>query len=155
MNENKDHADVKIHPPVVTFVFVILAHLLGRYVRLPFELPLLIQDVGFALIVIGFFLAFAAVLQFRNAGTTLDPHGSVKALVTDGVYKFTRNPIYFGFLLMVIGFPLNGGLYAGVLVAPFFVAVMNSWVIEKEESYLEEKFGETYTGYKSRVRRWL
>lgn len=157
---NEEHQDSpninrNVHPPVVTFVFVLLAHLLGRFVRLPFELPLVIQDVGFALIVIGFFLAFAAVLAFRQAGTTLDPHGSVKALVTDGVYKFTRNPIYFGFLLMVIGFPLNGGLYAGVLIAPFFVTVMNSWVIEKEEAYLEEKFGETYTGYKSRVRRWL
>ena len=156
-DEHQDSPKVNknIHPPIVTITFVILAHLLGRFVRLPFELPLVIQDIGFALIVIGFLLAVVAFLEFRKADTTLDPHGSVSALVTSGVYQFSRNPIYFGFLLMVIGFPLNGGLYSGVLVAPFFVVTMNSLVIEKEEAYLEEKFGDAYTGYKRRVRRWL
>ena len=145
----------KLHPPVVAFGFVILAHLVGRFVRLPFELPLVIQDFGFVLIVIGFSLAVAAFFEFRKADTTLDPHGSVNSLVTSGIYKFSRNPIYLGFLLMVIGFPLNGGLYLGVLVAPFFVMAMNTLVIQHEESYLDEKFGDVYTDYKRRVRRWL
>jgi protein-S-isoprenylcysteine O-methyltransferase Ste14 len=56
---------------------------------------------------------------------------------------------------MVIGLPLNSGSYWGVLLAPVFVMSMNRLVIEKEEAYLEKKFKDVYTGYKSRVRRWL
>jgi protein-S-isoprenylcysteine O-methyltransferase Ste14 len=96
-----------------------------------------------------------AFMEFRKARTTLDPHGSVRQLVTSGIYRFTRNPIYLGFLLMVIGFPLNSGFYSGILVAPFFVVTMKRLVIEKEEAYLEKKFRDVYTSYKSRVRRWL
>jgi protein-S-isoprenylcysteine O-methyltransferase Ste14 len=144
-----------IHPPIVALIFIALAHILGWFIRVPFGVPEFMQNIGFGLIVIGFSLAVAAFMEFRKAHTTLDPHGSVKALVTDGVYRFTRNPIYLGFLLMVIGFPLNAGLYSGALVAPFFMVTVNQLVIEKEEAYLEKKFGEAYTGYRSRVRRWV
>jgi protein-S-isoprenylcysteine O-methyltransferase Ste14 len=158
MSENdKDHPDIHryVHPPILALIFIALAHLFGWFIRVPFGVPDFMQNVGFGLIVVGFFLAVAAFMEFRKAHTTLDPHGSVKTLVTDGVYRFTRNPIYFGFLLMVLGFPLNAGWYSGVLVAPFFMVTMNRLVIEKEEAYLEKKFGEAYTGYRSRVRRWL
>jgi protein-S-isoprenylcysteine O-methyltransferase Ste14 len=158
MSENdKDHPDIHryVHPPILALIFIALAHLFGWFIRVPFGVPDFMQNVGFGLIVVGFFLAVAAFMEFRKAHTTLDPHGSVKTLVTDGVYRFTRNPIYFGFLLMVLGFSLNAGWYSGVLVAPFFMVTMNRLVIEKEEAYLEKKFGEAYTGYRSRVRRWL
>jgi len=155
--EHKDSPQIhkNIHPPIVALIFITIAHLLGWFVRVPFVVPDFMQNVGFGLIVVGFFLAVAAFMEFRKARTTLDPHGSVKALVTGGVFRITRNPIYLGFLLMVIGFPLNAGLYSGALVAPFFMLTVNQLVIEKEEAYLEKKFGETYTGYRSRVRRWL
>lgn len=152
-----DHPNIhrNVHPPVVAMIFVVLAHLLGWFVRLPLSVPLVLQHAGFALVVIGFLAAVAAFVEFRKAHTTLDPHGSVKALVTGGIFRFTRNPIYFGFLLMVIGLPLNAGFYSGLAVAPFFMLTMERLVIMKEEAYLEEKFGEAYAGYKSRVRRWF
>jgi len=152
----KDRPDIHrhIHPPILALMFILLAYLIGRFIPAPVWLPGYAPNLGLGLIVIGFLLAAAAFWEFRKARTTLDPHGSVKALVTDGVYQITRNPIYFGFLLMVIGFPLNGGLHSGALVAPFFVVAMNRLVIEKEEMYLEGKFGVEYTEYKSRVGRW-
>ena len=76
-------------------------------------------------------------------------------IVTTGIYGFTRNPIYLGFLLIVIGLPLNSGLIWGLLLAPLYILGMNRLVIEHEEAYLEKKFGEPYTSYRSRVRRWL
>jgi protein-S-isoprenylcysteine O-methyltransferase Ste14 len=152
-----DHPSIhrNVHPPLVALGFIILAHLLGWFIRFPLAVPLALQHVGFVLIVIGFLSAVAAFVEFRKAHTTLDPHGSVKTLITDGVFRITRNPIYFGFLLMVIGLPLNAGHYSGLVVAPIFMATMERLVIEKEELYLAKKFGEAYTGYKSRVRRWL
>jgi len=76
-------------------------------------------------------------------------------LVTSGIYRFTQNPIYPGFLLMVVGLPLNSGLYWGIVLAPFYMMTMTRLVIDHEEIYLEKKFRNQYPGYKSRVRRWL
>lgn len=152
-----DHPSIhrSIHPPIIALVYIGLAILLGWL--LPFSLPdsSIIKIAGLGIIAVGLVLGFSAFNEFRKAHTTLDPHGSVKALVTKGIYQVTRNPIYLGFLLMVIGFPLNSGYYSGLVVAPFFMVTMNRLVIEKEEAYLEKKFKEEYTGYKSSVRRWL
>jgi len=155
MSEKKDHADVKIHPPVLTVIFIAIAYAAKWIVPIPFVVPDILRNIGFALVVIGFLLGVGAFLEFRKAGTTILPHGSVSSIVTSGVYRFTRNPIYLGFTLMLIGFPLNSGTYWGLILAPVFILTMNSLVIEREEAYLEKKFGDVYTGYKSRVRRWL
>jgi len=144
-----------IHPPIVAVIYIAIAYLLGWFFRIPYGVPGLLQMTGFALTVIGFLLGVGAFIEFRKARTTLDPHGSAKQLVTSGIYRFTRNPIYLGFLLMVISLPLNAGSYWGVLIAPLYVVSINKLVIEHEEAYLEKKFGAMYTSYKSRVRRWL
>ena len=155
MMEHIDHAEVKIHPPVLTLIYLIVAFLLTWVLPIPFGVPTSLRLVGFGLVVVGVLLGSTAFYVFSKAHTTLNPHGSVSTIVTDGVYRFTRNPIYLAFLLMLIGFPLNSGSYWGVVIAPFMIWSMNRLVIEKEEAYLEEKFGGTYTSYKSRVRRWL
>ncbi len=144
-----------IHPPVVALMFIVIAYFLGRFASLPFVAPLILRNVGLLLTFVGFLLGVGAFLEFRKARTTLDPHGSVKQLVDSGIYRFTRNPIYLGFLCMVIGLPLNSGLYWGIVMAPFYIVTMNRLVIEREEAYLEKKFKDQYTNYRSSVRRWL
>lgn len=144
-----------VHPPVVAVMFIVIAYFLGRFAPLPFVAPVPLRYFGLALTFIGFLLGIGAFIEFRKARTTLDPHGSTKHLVTSGIYRFTRNPIYLGFLLMVIGLPLNSGLYWGLVLAPFYVLMMNRLIIRHEESYLEKKFGKIYTSYTSRVRRWV
>lgn len=153
--DHPDHASVKIHPPVLTVIFIVIASVAKWAIPIQFQVLDNLRLVGLGLVVSGFLLGVTAFLAFRKARTTLNPHGRVSAIVTDGVYRFTRNPIYLGFLLMLIGFPLNSGNTWGVLLAPVFVMSMNGLVIAHEEAYLEEKFGEMYTGYKRRVRRWL
>jgi protein-S-isoprenylcysteine O-methyltransferase Ste14 len=153
----KDHPDINknIHPPIVALLYIITALLLGKFIPIPLGMPSIVRNIGFALIVIGFLCGAGAFMEFRKAQTTLDPHGSVSGIVTTGVYQFTRNPIYLGFSLILIGFPLNSGTYWGLLLSPFFVATLNRLVIEREEAYLEKKFGDVYASYKSRVRRWI
>jgi len=157
MAKEQDHPNINrnVHPPVVALIFIAIAYLLGRLVLGPFVAPVILRNIGFALTFIGLLCGIGAFVEFRKARTTLDPHGSVKQLVTSGIYRFTRNPIYLGFLLMVIGFPLNSGFYSGILLVPFFALTMNRLVIEKEEAYLEKEFKDVYTSYKSHVRRWL
>ncbi len=144
-----------VHPPLIAVLFIVIVYILGRVVPLPFSASSVVRNIGLFLAFIGFLLGIGAFLEFRKARTTLDPHGSAKQVVTSGIYRFTRNPIYLGFLLMVIGLPLTSGIYWGIILAPFYMMVMNRLVIEREENYLERKFKDQYTHYKSRVRRWL
>jgi protein-S-isoprenylcysteine O-methyltransferase Ste14 len=156
MTKEQDHPEISpmVHPPLVAVLFIVLAYFLGRFVPLPLA-PLVLQYTGLALTFVGFLLGIGAFMEFRKARTTLNPHGSTKQLVTSGIYRFTRNPIYLGFLLMVIGLPLSSGLYWGILLTPFYMLTMYSLVIKREEVYLERKFKGQYTNYISRVRRWL
>ncbi len=157
MTKEHDYPNINkyIHPPLVALFYIVLAYLLGWFVHIPLLVPAFLKNIGFALVVIGFLLGLAAFNEFRKARTTLDPHGSTSQLITSGIYRFTRDPIYLGFLLMIIGLPLNSGLYWGVVMAPLYVVMLNRLVIEREESYLAKKFKDAYTGYTSRVRRWL
>jgi protein-S-isoprenylcysteine O-methyltransferase Ste14 len=155
MSEKKDHARVKIHPPILMLIHIIIALLLGKVISLPVNVSSVVRDVGLGLAGLGFLIGILAFNEFRKARTTLDPHGSVKNIVSSGVYRFTRNPIYLGMVCMLIGFPLAFGNVWGIPLVGAFIPLMNKLVIEHEEAYLEKKFGETYTSFKSRVRRWL
>ena len=155
MSGKKDHASVKIHPPVLTLIFILIAYVIGRVVVLPVPLPPILRNIGLGLAGLGLVFGLLAFREFMKARKTLDPHSSVTTIVSSGIYRFTRNPIYLGFLCMLIGFPLTFGNFWGFILAPMFIWFMNHLVIEHEEAYLEKKFGEAYTSYKSRVRRWL
>ena len=156
MTEMKnDHADVKIHPPVLTLIHLAIAYVAKWAIPIPLVLPDVVRTGGLVLVAVGFLLAAAAFAGFRKAHTTVDPHGSVSQLVTSGIYRFTRNPIYLGFVLILAGFPLFSGTVWGVILAPVLILNMNSLVIQHEEAYLEKKFSDEYTRYRSRVRRWL
>ena len=157
MAEEQDHPNISpiIHPPIVALMFIVIAYFLGRFVTIPLGVPMIARYFGLFLTFIGFLLGVGALIEFRKARTTLDPHGSSKQVVDSGVYRFSRNPIYLGFLLVVIGLPLNSGSIWGIVVAPLYIMTMTRLVIEREEAYLEKKFKEQYTDYKSRVRRWL
>jgi len=155
VTESKDHVDVKVHPPVLLLVHLIAAFALNWLLPLSNAFPKLLEWIGYGLVLVGLGFAFRAMNQFRKVHTTLDPHGSVSVVVTDGPYRISRNPIYLGLLCSLMGLPLVLGNYWGVVMSPVFVVTMNKLVIRHEEAYLEEKFKDVYTSYKSRVRRWL
>ena len=150
-----NHAEVKTHPPILLLLSLMAAFLLNWLFPLPIALPDYFRASGILIAAAGFASAFMAVRQFGVARTTLDPHGSVGALVTSGPYRFSRNPIYLGFICVLIGLPLAFGSYWGALLSPVLVLALNGLVIQYEEAYLENKFKDQYTGYRSRVRRWL
>ena len=155
--KQKDSPNINknIHPPFVALLYLVIAMVLQRFLPIPFEVPAFGRNIGLGLTFIGFLCGVGAFIEFRKARTTLDPHGSAKMLVTGGIYRITRNPIYLGFFFMVIGFPLNYGSLWGIVAAPLFAATLSQLVIKQEEAYLEKKFKDQYTGYRSKVRRWL
>lgn len=155
LNADRDHASVKIHPPVLLLLHLLAAFLLNWILPLPLAFPQILVWLGHALALIGIGLAVGAVSQFMRARTTLDPHGSVSEIVTSGPYRFSRNPIYLGFVCLLIGLSFIFKSYWGLILAPVLMVLMYQLVIRHEEAYLEEKFGEAYLSYKSAVRRWL
>lgn len=152
---NKARANFKLPPPLLGLVHIVIAVVLARLIPLPWVAPPFLQTLGFLLVIVGFLLGIGAAMAFRRARTTMNDQGSTARLVTFGIYRFTRNPIYLGFLFMLIGIPLNAGSYWGLLLTPFMIFMFDKFVIIPEEKYLFKRFGEEYSTYQSRVRRWV
>ena len=153
--QNMDHAQVAVPPPLVFLGYLIGALILNWAVPFPTPWTFVLRIVGGVMVIPGFLLAGSSFSQMIRAHTSPDPHQPVTALVTDGPYRFTRNPIYVGFFLVYLGFTLLAGTLWGVIASPFLLLTITQSVIRPEEYYLEVKFKEQYTGYKSRVRRWI
>ena len=149
-----DHAQVKVPPPALMLLFILAAFGLDHLFPLPIAGAWLIW-MGVILVGGGLFLAFLAVYRLHAAGTTIEPHGTVTALVTDGPYHISRNPIYLAYVWITVGFPMALGTLWGLVMAPLLILSLNYFVIRYEEEYLGKKFGGGYDAYKLKVRRWL
>lgn len=114
------------------------------------------QPIVWAIIGIGGLVGLLGVLEFRRSSTTVNPHKPEKtsAFVQSGVYQFSRNPMYLGLVIVLIGVAFKWGSLLGFLIIPIFIGYMNRFQIQPEEEMMEEKFGEEFTFYKEEVRRW-
>lgn len=153
-----DSAGVIAHPPVIYAAGLLVGFGADWLLALP-ALPVPAGVVGIAIAwipaVLGAALLLAAALRFIKAGTNIPTHLPSTALVTDGLYRFSRNPIYLGLTLIYLGLSLGLASFACLVLLPVVLAVMQIGVIHREERYLEAKFGEAYKRYKTDVRRWL
>ena len=103
----------------------------------------------------GFVMIVMGTRRFRAAGTNIPPSLPTTALVVDGIYRRTRNPLYLGTTLVYLGLGVAAGsIWAIVLIVPL-LWIINTGVIAREERYLERKFEDAYRAYKARVRRWV
>ena len=119
----------------------------------PQNLPLIIFGLG--LIGLGFLLAFNSIARFIRAKTGVVPFSESTTLITEGFYKYTRNPMYVGMNSFLLGLLIIlNNLINFIFLIIFFFIVRNLFVI-KEEVQMEETFGEDYLTYKGNVRRWL
>ena len=145
----------RIPPPIVTLTFILLSFWLANYLpKLGFNfqglLSLLIILIGLTIIVIG-------VKTFHKSDTTVNPLNPKEAshLVTDGVFSYTRNPMYLGMLIIVLGVTVYNGVYIGIIILPCFIFYIKEFQIKPEEEAMQEIFADDYTDYFKRVRRWL
>ena len=145
----------RIPPPIVTLTFILLSFWLTNYLpKLAFNyqglLSLLMILIGLIIIVIG-------VKTFNKSDTTINPLNPREAshLVTNGVFSYTRNPMYLGMVIILLGVTVYNGVYIGIIILPCFILYITEFQIKPEEEAMEEIFAGDYTDYLKRVRRWL
>ena len=145
---------MKFYPPHYLLILS-LCMLVTWYFGESSQQNLLLILVGLGLIGLGFLLAFNSIARFIRAKTGVVPFSESTTLITEGFYKYTRNPMYVGMnsfllgLMLILQNPLN--IFFLII---FFFVVRNMFVL-KEEVQMEETFGEDYLTYKRKVRRWL
>ncbi len=136
---------------------IVAAWLLGRVAPLPWpglnDLPA--RVIGYGLGAAGLALMAWGFLTLREADTTVLPHKRADRLVTDGAFRFRRNPIDMGEVLLFLGLAEATGNIWMAIMAPLFAVAVLVLAILPEERHLETRFGEAYLAYKERTRRWF
>ena len=110
-----------------------------------------------ALGVMGLSLGIMGVTQFRIAQTTPNPQAleQVSSLVTSGIYQYSRNPMYVGLVLILLGWAFYLSHLLAFVLLPIFILYMTHFQIQPEERMMAQKFGKTYQDYLNKVRRWI
>lgn len=156
MDNKADTAQVIIRPPLAWGLAVIAGVALGWVVPLPYLPPDLPATwLGAITFVLALALVAWAIVTMTKAGSNVPTNLPATTIVESGPYRFTRNPIYLGMFLGLIGLAISfDNLWLLLVVVPFAL-VIRYGVVAREEAYLERKFGAVYRSYRSRVRRWL
>lgn len=145
----------RVPPPIVAAcVAVIMLGVAWALPMLTFDIP---SVLALLIALAGAALGFVGVVQFLRAKTTVNPlqPGAASALVTGGIYRFTRNPMYLGMAAMLLAWGLYLGNLAAIALVGVFVAYIDRFQIGPEERALEARFGAEFAAYRARVRRWL
>ena len=150
--------ELKIPPPLV--MLLLMATVFGFDKIMPFDLfylPWLTYVLVISLIVLGGFVSLWGVKEFRDAKTTVNPlkPESSSSLVSSGIYQYTRNPMYLGFLLILLSSVVYTQHPLGLVSALGFVTYMNRFQIEPEEKILVKLFGDEFVDYMNQVKRWF
>ena len=149
--------ELKVPPPIYMLLFLLTmwgASIVAPLLR--FESSFFVF-LGVLLGIAGLLcIVWAGGLFFRSK-TTVNPFTPDKSsrLVVHGLYQYTRNPMYFGLLLMLVGWAFYLGAASAFLVLPLFIFTLNLFQIKPEERALERLFGEEYRAYQNKVRRWI
>jgi protein-S-isoprenylcysteine O-methyltransferase Ste14 len=156
MADKADTAHVMIRPPLAWGMAVMVGLALNWLVPLPLlHVRLPAGWLGAAVFVLALALFAWAIVTITRAGSNVPTNRPTTTIVESGPYRYTRNPIYLGMFLGLLGLAIAFDTLWLLLLLVAFAIVIRYGVVAREEAYLDRKFGEVYRGYCSRVRRWL
>jgi len=144
-----------IYPPIWLLLGLIAIFVCNEYYSGPRFTSLAGQLAGGLLIIAGLLLLVIAAGLFSRAKTGVIPFRNVSALVTSGIYRYTRNPMYLGMVAILLGCAITVGSSVALLVPPLFAVIVEMRFIRPEEALLRDMFPEQYPAYCERVRRWM
>ena len=150
--------ELKIPPPLVAASVAALMWLASRAVAEPASIALGLRiTAGLTIGLLGLLVGAVSIVTFARAGTTVNPTrpGDTAVLVTHGIYRLSRNPMYVSLLLYLVGYAAYLAAWPALLGLPLFVLYMNRFQIEPEERILAERFPAAFSAYCEQVRRWI
>ncbi len=145
----------KILPPTLVLVCLLGMLILNWIFPLASAHSTALVIIGLGFVVLGIGIAFLAEGQFGRVGTEVNTFGQPTKLVTDGWFKYSRNPMYLSFALILIGAWIALGSVSAVLGVVVYLFVTDQWYIAQEEKRLAATFGKDYESYRRQTRRWL
>tara|TARA_B100001029_G_scaffold140602_1_gene119984 strand:- start:1230 stop:1676 length:447 start_codon:yes stop_codon:yes gene_type:complete len=145
----------RIPPPLIAMLCVLIIFL-SKSIFPSFVFSYKLQ-LGIFVSTIGFLLLIISIKSFIDNKTTINPLNLKKStyLVTSGVFRFSRNPMYLGMLLFLLGTAIILNIIGGLIISILFIFYMNFFQIIPEEKALENLFGKNYRNYRKTVRRWI
>ena len=149
--------ELKIPPPFVALALGLLMWLASSVAR-PIEVPFALRlGIALVLLAIGQSISISGMVAFRRAKTTMNPikASAASSLVSSGVYRLTRNPMYLGLFVTLLAWAVFLSNPLALLFLPLYVLYVNRYQIGPEERVLESLFGAEYAAYRKNVRRWL
>jgi protein-S-isoprenylcysteine O-methyltransferase Ste14 len=149
--------ELRIPPPIVLLITGLLMWLLSwAFPSFAFAMPMRLVLAG-VLAFLGLAIGILGAIAFRRAATTVNPMKpqTASSLVTSGVYRLTRNPMYLGLLIVLLGWTAFLANALSLLPIVIFILYISRFQIQPEERALESLFGAEFTTYKTRVRRWI
>ena len=145
----------KIPPPILALVMIVLIYLSSFFIEsTTFNYQ---GSLSVLILILGLACAIPSFKLFARYKTTISPlkPSDATALVTEGMYRYSRNPMYLGLLLLTIASTIWFGTWFGIIINILFIFLINFLQIIPEEEALLEIFGEEYEEYKKNVRRWI
>lgn len=145
----------KIPPPIVTFICGIAIYLSKTFFNQFFNYNN--NTISLFLLILGLLVFISAVKSFRKHKTTVNPLEPRKAssLVTTGIFKFSRNPMYLGMLIILLSISFRFNLIGGIIISLFFYFFITKFQIIPEEVAMNELFGNEFVDYEKKTRRWI
>ncbi len=158
-----DSAKIPTFPPLIMLFSLNLGFLIGisnLYIFQLYKLPSIFDifrsyEYGVIILLISFGLIHLSVGLFRRYSEDPNPITESNKLITGGIYKYTRNPMYLALVIFQLGIGMSLSFIHISLMAPFTMIVLDYYVIKREEAYLKIKFGDEYENYKKKSRRWI
>ena len=146
---------IKIPPPILVIILTSLVYFSStklELIYLPYR-----QIVSVIILIIGLIVIVSPVVDFIKSKTTINPvkFKNVNRLVTTGIYRYSRNPMYLGMILIIISTTVYYLNFLSIFSPLIFYIWINKFQINREEIFLEDKFGSEYLKYKSKTRRWI
>ncbi|WP_274627471.1 methyltransferase family protein [Arvimicrobium flavum] len=146
---------MRILPPILLLIFIVAMVIVDAVAGGPTFAPPPYNLLGIVLMIAGLGIGIPAARHFERVRTNIKTFNEPTVMVTDGMFRWTRNPMYLGMCVLLLGLAILVGTLLPLLLAAAFAVIADRWYVRFEENAMRQKFGAAYDAYASRTRRWL